>query len=196
MKQKKGVFCLEIGEWFGDANEQHSLVPSLQLLHSAVQIPYIHRDVSTREELFFYLRKWTQKRYRGFPILYLGFHGEPGTIYTRKQNGKIDPVQLDDVITELEGKCKQRLIHFGSCEVTRLHGNTLNRYLHRTGAVSMSGFDEEVDWFKSTVFDLILLEKLSSCPLRKDSLTNLRKAIRRENPRLCRDLGFHMVVKR
>jgi hypothetical protein len=79
---KKGIYCLEVGEWFGGMKKKTSVEPILQLLHdSPLAVPYIHRDIATEVEFRYYLRKWTQSKQKEYPILYLAFHGNPGCIY-------------------------------------------------------------------------------------------------------------------
>jgi len=57
-KGKKGIYCLEVGEWFDSLKEKTSVEPVLTLLHdSLLSVPYIHRDIATEAELHYYLRK-------------------------------------------------------------------------------------------------------------------------------------------
>ena len=75
---RNGIFCLE-GDWWGSLkhSKQSSVKPLLKLLNQyhSDNVPFIHRDVATRQELEHYLRKWTLKSYQRYPILYLAFHG-------------------------------------------------------------------------------------------------------------------------
>ena len=76
-KRKKGIFCLETDSWWGVA-DRTTMEPMLKVLESAAvwKVPYIHRDVATREEFEHYLRQWRQKKLStDYPVLYLGFHG-------------------------------------------------------------------------------------------------------------------------
>ncbi len=191
-----GIFCLEIGEWYGNAKHRDSVKPILQLLEDSWDVPYIHKNASTRDELFFYLKKWVHKRYVGYPVLYLAFHGEPGAIIARKPNGQKDLVPLPDVVVELEGKCNKRIIHFGSCSTLNIHGNTLNKFVRDTGALAVTGYCDDVDWMDSSILDLIIFKNLQDRALRKDVMNRIKNKIRYRHPKLCKDLHFHMVVKK
>jgi hypothetical protein len=110
----KGVFCLE-GEWTGNLKRPSSLEPILQLLRNRdPQFSYVHRFVVTKSELDLYLQKWTLKKFRDHPILYLACHGSFGTFFFN--SSLRDPgVDLDHLEDLLRGKCKGRVICFGSC---------------------------------------------------------------------------------
>ena len=92
---KKGIFCLE-GLWDNDLRKNPSVEPVLSLLKQIRGIPYIHRDCATSEEFEFYISKWIQKKYEGYPILYLACHGKEGRICISK-----DGYDLDEVIPSL-----------------------------------------------------------------------------------------------
>ena len=78
--QKKGIFCLEESGWFG-FQDKTTVEPVLRLLEEGLYgVPYLHRDVGTREEFYFHLRKWRGRSFSRYPILYLGFHGSRGGI--------------------------------------------------------------------------------------------------------------------
>src|SRR5438046_1324159 len=95
------VFCLE-GEWGSNLkNDRRSVRPLLDLIKVNCGTDYIYRDIGTVEELYFYLRRLTQRTYRNYRIVYLGFHGEPEFIRVGRQ-----PVQLDEVGKELNGRCR------------------------------------------------------------------------------------------
>jgi len=89
MGKGKGIYCLEIGEWFGTLKKKIAVEPLLELLkESPLEVPYIHGDVSTYDELCYYLRKWIQIKYDDYPILYLAFHGVPGGITISSESGR------------------------------------------------------------------------------------------------------------
>ena len=143
--QKKGVFCLE-GPWWG-VKDRTSIEPVLRLLetHTDYRVPYLHFDVGTREEFDFYLKKWAGASFREtHPILYLAFHGDEGEISVGE--GRSTSLTLDDLAERLEGRCKGRVIHFGSCGTAAAHGRELKKFLARTEALAVCGYREEVDW--------------------------------------------------
>lgn len=96
LNSQKGVFCLE-ADWSTNLKRSSSVEPILELLdqQETAKVPHIHRDVATPEELKFFLDKWSQKRYRSHPILYLAFHGDPGRIFLGDQRRSECAVELD-----------------------------------------------------------------------------------------------------
>ncbi len=197
MKKTKGIYCLEVGEWFNSLKKRSSVEPILQLLHeSPLAVPYIHRDIATDTELRYYLRKWTQGRHKDYPILYLAFHGNPGCIQVRKENGKAFDYDTDDLFKLLEGKCHRRIIHFGSCSVLNIHGHTVNRYIQESGAASISGYADDVDWVTSSVFEMLYLSLLQHNQFTKPGLKAVRNKLNNMASRLCEDLKFKMRIKK
>ena len=133
----KGVFCLEIGDWYESLTDGTSVKPVLKLLATAPsrRAPYIHRDIITEAELVYYLKKWPMQKHTKFPILYLAMHGESGEICLKKENGRDQRIGLDALAEILEGKCHKRIIHFGSCSTLLMHGHQVNSFLKQTGAL-------------------------------------------------------------
>ncbi len=157
----KGVFCLK-GEWTGNLRRPSSIEPILQLLRNRdPRFAYIHRFVIRKPELQFYLRRWALKRFRDHPILYLACHGDPGTFYF--SSSRRDPgATLDDLEEWLGGRCKGRIICFGSCGSLDIGGPRVGRFLDETKALAVCGYKGYVDWIPSTAFELILLAGLQA----------------------------------
>lgn len=196
-KGKKGIYCLEVGEWFDSLKEKTSVEPVLTLLHdSLLSVPYIHRDIATEAELHYYLRKWTQSKQKDYPILYLAFHGSPGCIYLRKENGQSKTISTDDLFALLQGKCHKRVIHFGACSVLNIHGLTVNRYLRESGASAISGYVNEVYWVPSSAFEMIYLAELQGNQFTKPGMRAVRGRVRKTAPHLAKTLGFTMRVRK
>ena len=197
MGRAKGIYCLEVGEWFGSLKKKTSVEPLLQLLEeSPLRVPYIHRDIATYGELVFYLNKWTQAKHNDYPILYLAFHGEPGEIALAKQNGRTTYLSTEDLFSDLKGRCHKRIIHFGACSVLNIHGHTVNRYLRESCALAISGYTSYVDWVTSSAFDLLFLAQLQSNQMTKSGALAVRKRIGQITPTLSQRLNFRMVIKR
>ncbi len=193
MKKGKGIFCLEISDWFGTMKKKNTIEPVLELLHhSPLEVPYIHRDVATKEELNFYLKKWTLAEYRSYPILFLAFHGAPGEIFLA-QNNKV--IRINELLKILKERCHRKIIHFGACSVLDLKTNVLKKLLSSFGALAISGYSAEVDWITSTVFEMLFLAELQKNAMTKAGANAVKKRIREIAPRLSKKLGFKMVVK-
>ena len=188
--KKKGVFCLE-GDWWG-ARDKTSIEPMLRLLETmgGYKVPYVHHDVATHEEFDFYLQKWCGRTFDRYPILYLAFHGEPGGIAVGE--GRTSTIALDELADRLEGSCKGRVIHFGSCSTLDIHGNELNRFLRRTGACAVFGFRTDVDWPLSAAFDLLVLGYLQEVSLTAPGMRKLQRLLKEDAPGLGKRLEFRM----
>ena len=193
----KGIFCLE-GDWWQSIKRPSSVEPVLQLLKQSDRhrVPYIHRNVATRDALSYYVRKWTQKRYSGYPILYLGFHGSPGTIHLGDGRFKDSEVTLELMLQDLTGKCEGRIIHFASCGVLDLHGSRLNSFLKQTGALAVSGYaSEDVAWLRSAAFEVLAFAAMQDNALTTRGARAIERRIRKELPVLAKELGFRMVTR-
>ena len=106
----KGVFCLE-GDW-GGLKDQTTVEPMLELLHNMHdrQVKYIHRNIATLQQFDYYMSKWTQQGQKNYPILYLGFHGMPNTIFVgdqRKVEGKITLEWIEERLAVRAFFCKR-----------------------------------------------------------------------------------------
>lgn len=191
-KSTKGIFCLE-GDWETDLRSNITVLPYLELLARSNHppIPYIRRDIATIPEFEYYLSKWYQKRYQDYPILYLGFHGSPGHLFVGNRKSQID---LDWLEERLLGRCKGRIIHFGSCGTLAAHGHRLNRFLTRTGALAVCGYKVEVDWMLAAAFEIILLSGIQKYTLTRSGMKAVHRCVKREAGGLVKDLSFRMVL--
>ena len=149
----KNVFCLE-GLWDNNLKLNSSVEPVLSLLNKQYpKMKYIHCDCATVTEFKFYLNKWTQKSYDDYPILYLAFHGEKRNLLL--SDGKID---IDEVSAILSEKCKNRIIVFASCSTLRVDKRIIDSFIEKTNCLAVCGYRNDVDWIKSTAFELLLIE--------------------------------------
>ena len=185
--QKKGIFCLE-GIWYGD-KDKTSVEPVLRFLETMddLEVLYQHRGVATRGEFDFHLQRWKQSSFKTHPILYLVFHGNPGEIEIEKRQ---DALRLDQLGEMLEGACKGRIIHFGSCSTLDVHGNKLNSFLSQSGALAICGYKTDVDWLPATAFDLLLLGYLQEISFTRHGISKLDRLLTDTAPGLQKELGF------
>lgn len=153
--RRPGIFCLE-GAWGKRIDDRVSVLPTLEMLEHLEIATYVHRDVGTEEELYHYLKKWSQAGYRRYEVLYFAFHGTRGGI--RVGQGT---VTLDDLAEKLNGKAKGRIVFFGSCSVMK-DKKAVERFQKSTGARLVCGYTKEVEWVESAAFDLLLLRSLTS----------------------------------
>ncbi|UCF79422.1 MAG: hypothetical protein JSW03_04045 [Candidatus Eiseniibacteriota bacterium] len=152
--QTKGIFCIE-GLWDPDLRLSSTVRPLMELLRLNESIDYIHREYATREEFEFYLSKWTQKSYDAYPILYVAGHGKEGGI----EMGS-GVYSIDAMADLLASKCANRLIMFSSCSTMNISKQKLQLVLDKTGALAVCGYRVDVDWLRSTAFELLLLARM------------------------------------
>ena len=173
-----------------------SMRPVLDLLQSSdARIPYVLRDVVTRAEIEFYLRRWFQVRYRNFDVLWMAIHSRPGELLPGDMRVPTERIMLDDLETLLAGKCRGRILHFSGCRFMKIPPARLNRFMKRTRALCVSGFSREVPWLEATIFEAYWLTLLH---YERRSPTGVKRAIalmRREQQPLCKKYGFVMRVR-
>ena len=186
----KGIYCLE-----GDRLGQTTVEPVLGLLEAVrdLGVRCLHHDVATRGELEFRLRQWAQPEFARHPILYLAFDGRPGEIELAPGAGIFG---LRELAALLEGACEGRVIHFGSCATLDLHGNTLNRFMRRTGALALFSYRSDVDRLLSCAFDLLLLEALQRVPFTARGMQQLERLLKETALRLGSTLAFRIDYDR
>jgi hypothetical protein len=152
--QTKGIFCLE-GLWESDLTKKSTIQPILELLVRNVGIPFIHNVCATSTEVDFFLKKWQQKKYDAYPILYFAFHGKEAVL---EIDGKL--VKLDELAAKIENSCGNKIIVFGSCSTLNIDKRHLKRFLKTTGALAVCGYKIDVDWMLSTAFELLMLNEM------------------------------------
>lgn len=168
----KGIFCLE-GLWYDDLRKQSTVKPILDLLHLNSEIPYIHSDCATVNEIDFYLKRWLEADYLDYPILYLAFHGKEHGIWVSD-----DFYTLEEIGNILEGKCKNRIIIFASCSTINIDKRYLKKFLDKTAALAICGYKLVVPWIESTAFELMLLATLQQNSFDGRGLPALTKKIK------------------
>jgi hypothetical protein len=151
----KGIFCLE-GLWESDLRRPSSIQPLLSFLKQNEQISFIYGVCKTPEELLFYLSKFTNKIYKNYPILYLAFHGESGNLVL----GGGRKYSLEEMGELLKGKCKKKIILFGSCSFLGASEKAIAEFLNDTEALAVLGYTNDVDWMRSSAFEMLLLSEL------------------------------------
>jgi hypothetical protein len=186
-KQSKGIFCLE-GLWDNDLRKPSTVRPILELLRVNREIAHIYRDCATREEFEYYIQRWTQPRYKAYPILYLASHGEEFNLCLGNHT-----CDLDELAQMLENRCQYRIVILGSCSTLRVDKRLLKRFLEKTGALAICGYKTDVDWLKSTAFELLLLSELQENEFSGKGIRAIeRKAL--EASKLFSDLDFRIVT--
>lgn len=150
----KHVFCLE-GDWEKDLRKKSSVGAALEFLRTNCNINYIHKNCGTKENLKYYLSQWKHPRYKKYTICYLAFHGFPEVLEIGNEH--LDMVELAEI---LKGSCANKIIHFGSCNTLATDERKIRQFLERTQALCVCGFRTDIDFLESSVFDMLLMQKL------------------------------------
>lgn len=191
--QKKGVFVLE-SDWNRDLRKPATVEPLFQFLDQSYRIPSVHRHVGVITQLVHYLDTWCQARYQNYPILYLGFHGHPGTFECAQENGRVVRHTLEELAGWLQGRCRGRYIHIAGCHTLNVPKRSLRAFLETTGAAAVSGFTKEIEWAGSGAFDLLLLTHLQQRAFNRVGFQLVERDLLAEAPGLAERLGFKMMV--
>lgn len=155
--ETKDIFCIE-GIWnSADLSRDYSLVPFLNILKRTEGIKYVHLKCVDSNGFFFLLKKFSQKKYRSYKILYLAFHGCSGCIHLSDR-----VITLSEIADYLENKCSDKIIIFASCDTLEIPIREARDFLCKTSAVALGGYRSEIGWIESTAFELLLFKALQS----------------------------------
>jgi len=165
---------------------RRSVVPVLELIKSQWDVPFIYRTASTRDEFRVVVTEWLKAKYNKFPILYLGFHGNPGELEIGREL-----VPICD-LHEFADKGTGRIVHFGACETLSADRAVLNKFLKMTRFVGLCGFKEEVDWLHSCALEIMILDELSKRKISAKNMHVFRENIQKVAGSLAKELGFHI----
>ena len=182
-------FCLE-GMWDNNLKHQSTIEPVLKLLENRKIIKYIHKDCATKPEMNFYLKKWGSKMYSDFPILYLAFHGTENLIALQDGDYK-----LDELSELLRDKCIGRIVIFGSCSTLNIDKRYIKKFVEITGALAVFGYKTNIDWIKSTVNDLLIIEALQDNEFSLRGIDSIVVKIKNV-PKKFKELELRLVTKK
>ncbi len=187
--QMKGIFCLE-GLWDNDLRKPSTVRPILELLRVNCELDYIYRDCATKEELEYYLKKWTQMKYKAYPILYLASHGEEFVVCVGQST-----CDLDYIAGILKGKCRNRIAIFASCSTLNTDERNLKRFLQQTDALAIFGYKNDVAWLKSTAFELLMLSEMQDNEFSGRGITAIKDKLR-DVAKLFKGIEFRSVINK
>ncbi|MDE6229155.1 MAG: hypothetical protein K2M40_05140 [Muribaculaceae bacterium] len=170
---ERGIICFETGEFAQRRTEnEFYALPLLQFLESALGIPYIYRQIATRQELEYYLNKIGEQHYHNkFGVVYFSFHGEPENICLRR-NGH-DNISLEDLaeMGAISEAFKDRHVHFSTCETLNCEDAIIKRFKRNVGAKSISGYTKCVDATAAYINELAYMHQI----FQYDTITTLKK---------------------
>ncbi|MBK7589290.1 MAG: hypothetical protein IPI22_13640 [Bacteroidetes bacterium] len=154
-QRRSNIFCIE-GSWENDHRDTKSVIKALEFLKCIEKVDCIVKQCNNVSTLNDLLNDSMLAKYKKYSILYLAFHGKPNNILVGKRNSKTN---LEEIAEMIGDKANGKIIHFGSCSTLNISGWELRKFLKKTNALAISGYKEEVDFVKSTVFDLIYFQQ-------------------------------------
>src|SRR5690606_26459758 len=104
-------------------------------------------------------------------------------------------VHLDELAEILGDGLDGRVVHFGSCETLATDRRNITRFLSKTGLVAASGYKESVDWFDSSVLDLVLFDGLGRQALNPEGVAKAHDELMEYQRVLCQHLQFRLVIR-
>jgi hypothetical protein len=185
----KGIFCLE-GLWDNDLKRKSTVQPILSMLEVNSGVKYIHQDVATIQEFEFYLESWKLARYRGYPILYLAFHGDNESLLIGKEVYTLD--RLADILAE---SCRNSVLFFASCNTLRTDKRNIRRFLRKTQALAVCGYKSRVNWMLAASFELLVLSAFQEMEFCGRGIGLMERKINVFGNRF-RELDFSILTRR
>jgi hypothetical protein len=185
--QKKGIFCLE-GLLDNDLANTSTVQGILKLLEDNSSIPYFYKDFAVWDELEFYLKKWVQKKYAKYPILYLSTHGNSNEIYDGRYRYSLD--QLGNI---LEDQCDNRIVMISSCSTMAADKRLLKGFLAKTKCLGVCGYRNDIPILQAAAFELLLIAEMQDNEFSGrgiEAIQNKAESIARN----FRELDFRMVT--
>jgi hypothetical protein len=184
--KKKHIFCIE-GNWTHDLKDKASIRTALDFLEHNAEIKSIRKDCSAIEQFDDLIETSLQKRYKQHSIIYLAFHGSPGSLHI----GKRKKMDFDTIARLLDGRAEDKIIHFGSCSTLDIPVRQLKRFWKDTGALAVSGYTKDVDFIESSVLDILYFRKCQE--YRKMPI--IERDMKQYYGKLMRELGFKMIYE-
>lgn len=157
MTAGKGIFCVE-GFWIDDLRGTLTVKSVLEFLKDNAGVPFLYTRAATRVEFEHHVSRFPQAAYRKYPILYLAFHGREGSLCLWGN----DDYSLENVADLLRDKCHGRIVVLGGCSVLNIDKRKLKVFLTTTGALAICGYRNDVDWIRSSAFEMLLLSELQN----------------------------------
>jgi hypothetical protein len=179
------IFALE-GEWDSKKlEEKKGIEPMLRYMQDSLDSQYILRRVNTKESLSKYFKQLNERRYKNHQVVYMAFHGSSRKVWLDNE----DSISFDELAELADGALKDRVVHFGSCQVMRTSVPLIEEFKEKTGARFVSGYSKTVDFLDGTLFDMVLLYYSTIYDKNKTILSRLEK----DYDSLCNKLGFKMI---
>jgi hypothetical protein len=164
---------------------RQSVEPLLEFMSYSGTIDYVHRNVATKDEFCYYLDRWFARGMSKYRLGYLGFHGSRSTLHLSRKV----TLTLDELGDLLKGRCKGRILYFGSCSTLAVPDDQLMDFCRRTGARGLIGYTKDVGFMETAGFEIIMLTEV----VYSTNFRSVYTRLCREHPVLTRRLGLRMA---
>ncbi len=101
-------------------------------------------------------------------------------------------MRLEEIAEMLEGKAANKIIHFGSCETMYVMRRDLTRFLKKTGALAISGYENTIDFMPSTFLDLLYFQFCQQY----QKMYLIERDVKLYYGKLARELGFKLIYEK
>ncbi len=166
MPIERNIACLE-SLWDDATENRRNVVPMLEIVSKLWSAKYSHLNCNTEAELEYNLKLI---RRRNYGILYLAFHGTPGSIHLHDKSA-VSFSKLADLMGE---QFSGWVVHFGSCSTLRSK-TQLADFAEKTSASLVTGYTKDVQWIESTAIELLLFEKFQQHQSLKIAWRNMER---------------------
>jgi len=185
--ERPGVFCLESAAISQEPESSIGLLYDVTNLSGA---PLRFKTISSIADLERQLNFWSMSTTRrGYPLLVLSGHGDPGEISFGKEK-----ISILDIAELLDGKGKKGLIHFSSCSTLACDEKWIEKFLERSGFSGISGYGSDVRFSDSFVMESVFVNGVLSSIELQYPLAGVIEEIVSEFPKLIRSTGFRAFL--
>ncbi len=179
------IFCIE-SEFNNSLIEDSSslnMLEQIRNIYGLKDFQFINRKCATIEELTFYLKKISLKKYDKFSIIYFSLHGSENYIKLAKKG-----LTLDELSVQVPNCFQNKLVHFSSCETINLTEHELKKFSKKTNVLAVSGYTKEVNFLESVALEMLYFDW---CQHEKD-IKKIEKTINESYSGLVKRTGFKM----
>lgn len=184
MSNKPGLWVME-GNWSSRVTDVRSVTPILEALEQAGRARSATHHLNDEDDLRRALTRWGQKQHANYNIGYVALHGSPGAVHIGRST-----VNLFELGESLPRKSlRPKVLHFGSCSVMDLSPSERRDLRASMGVKVLTGFTEDVEWFESMAFELLLFDTFTWYK-RSDAA---EAYIKKNHRQMAKRLGFILV---
>lgn len=151
----KSILVLE-STWDHASLDQISVWPFISEFANVKNIKAYYKPFSNKAALEHWVKQYNQDPIAGGKLLYIAGHGEKGTISGLKSN--INGASIREMLKNCPNI---QYVHFGTCSFGSRKNleSLLYEIDHLRWAI---GYDEEVNWIDSTLFDIMVWNRIAA----------------------------------